>query len=64
MGACKGKNEGVCVVIREVIREVQKAQRCERDSCTYPVEVGVERVRRVDGQTAEAGGHVARRQRL
>lgn len=60
MGACKGKNEGVCVVIREV----QKAQRCERDSCTYPVEVGVERVRRVDGQTAEAGGHAARRQRL
>ena len=29
-----------------------------------PVKVGVERVRRVDGQTAEAGGHIARRQRL
>jgi hypothetical protein len=53
----------VCVVISERCKQ-RKQRRLQNNSCTYPVEVGVERKGGVDGQAAEAGGDRARRQRF
>ena len=53
----------MCVVISERCKQ-RKQRALQNNSCTYPVEVGVERKGGVDGQAAEAGGHRARRQRF